>query len=229
MELILVRHGQPAWAVDGTAQWDPGLTELGTSQALRAADRLAARDSGPVELVVSTATRARETAEPIAAALGVTPQVVPAITEIVMPDMSGQPTEVVAAAFRDAYRRPPESWWDGMPGGENFRDFHERITAAFSELLAARGVVRHAGHPDLRLWDVANREGTVVVVAHAGVNAVALGFLLGLEPTPWEWERFVLGHASFATVKPFPIGPAHTFSMRAFNDVEHLASDQRTR
>ena len=71
-----------------------------------------------------------------------------------------------------------------------------------------------------------------------GHLAVAVGDLpgehkrfteLGLEPTPWEWERFVLGHASVARLKAFPLGGTHIFSMRSFNDMEHLPDDLRSR
>ena len=67
------------------------------------------------------------------------------------------------------------------------------------------------------------------VVAHGGTNAVALGFLLGLDPTPWEWERFVLGHASIASVRSVSLAGGHVFSLRAFNDQEHLPGDLRSR
>ena len=75
MELILVRHGQPAWTTpDGKGRNDPGLTDLGHDQAKRAADRLADTEDlpgrGDVDrLFVSPAVRAQETAAPIAAAL----------------------------------------------------------------------------------------------------------------------------------------------------------------
>ena len=52
MELILVRHGQPAWTTpDGKGRNDPGLTELGHAQAKEAA----ARRSGSVGSVIEEA------------------------------------------------------------------------------------------------------------------------------------------------------------------------------
>ncbi|MFV9673288.1 MAG: histidine phosphatase family protein, partial [Acidimicrobiia bacterium] len=33
MELIFIRHGQPAWSVEGLTQPDPFLTETGRKQA----------------------------------------------------------------------------------------------------------------------------------------------------------------------------------------------------
>ncbi len=228
MDITFVRHGQPRWTVDGIAQSDPPLTELGARQARLVAERLA-EEAGDADLVVSPAVRALETAAPVAAALGVEPEIVADLTEIRLPDVSGQPEEVVLDFFRGLYRREPADWWDGAPGGESFGDFHRRVAAGLTGVLAARGVLPIDDDPAQHLWDIAEPTRTVVVVAHAGVNAVALGLLLGLDPTPWEWERFVLRHASIARLKTMRIGSAHVFSMHSFNDVEHLRPDQRTR
>jgi probable phosphoglycerate mutase len=68
---LLVRHGQSTWNERGLWQGraDPPLTELGRRQA-----SLAARSLGTVDVIVaSTLERARDTAEIIAAALGVGP------------------------------------------------------------------------------------------------------------------------------------------------------------
>jgi probable phosphoglycerate mutase len=76
---------------------------------------------------------------------------------------------------------------------------------------------------------VADEADRIAFVAHAGTNAVAIGLLLGIPPTPWEWERFILYHASFARLRTIPLAGAHVFSLRTFNDREHLDADLRTR
>ncbi len=227
MEMLLVRHAEPAWSVDGLSQVDPGLTPRGRKQADLLAERLS--PAGADELVVTSARRTQETAEPLAAALGLEPQVAPELTEIRMPDWSGTPTELVEQALRDAYRRPLDEWWDGMPGGETFREFHDRIATGVVDMLSSRGIQPHGGHPSGHLWDGGGDDRRIVVVGHAGSNACALGFLLGLEPTPWEWERFVLHHASIARLRTFPLGGAHIFSLRSSNDVEHIPPELRSR
>ena len=65
-------------------------------------------------------------------------------------------------------------------------------------------------------------------MAHAGTNSVALCHLLGLAPTPWEWERFVIGHASVSTVRMLGLGDGVTFSVAKLSDNEHLPVDLRT-
>ncbi len=226
MELVFVRHGQPRWSVDGIAQPDPILTEIGRRQAELVARRLAG-ERPIAEILVSPAVRAVETAAPLVEHTGVAATVIADLVEIQMPDWTGQPDETVQRIFADARDRPPAAWWEGIPGGESFADFHQRITATVDRLLADRGIAPDPDHP--HLWRAGADPGRVVVVAHAGTNAVALGHLLGAEPTPWEWERFILYHASLARIRTIPLAGEHVFSLRTFNDREHLPPALRTR
>lgn len=227
MEIIFIRHGEPGWSVDGWSQPDPHLTERGHLQAELSAERLSIAERPVNEIIVSPALRAQETAAPIATRLGLSPVTLDDVVEIKMPDWSGQLEETVQGIFMDAKHRSPDEWWDGIPGGETFRDFHTRVTGAFDALLAARGIVRDPERA--HLWKVADEERRVAIVAHGGTNAVAIGHLLGVDPTPWEWERFILYHASFARVRAIPLAGGHVFSLRTFNDREHLPPDLRTR
>jgi probable phosphoglycerate mutase len=228
MKIWFARHAQPAWAVDGVSQEDPHLTSLGHEQAALLAKRLAQIDEPFTELLVSSAIRAQETAAPIADALGLEPSTIAGLTEIRLPDWRDTPEEAVQQIFADALRRQPEEWWDGLPGGESFLDFHDRVSNTILGLLGERGVQRDS-HDPTQLWRVASPDEKLLVVAHGGTNAVALGFLLGAEPTPWEWDRFVLGHASLATLESMPLGGGHILSLRSFNDQEHIPIDIRTR
>jgi probable phosphoglycerate mutase len=228
IRLFLARHAEPAWQIEGVSYSDPVLTARGRRQAELLAERLAAE---PIdEILCSPTNRTVETAGFVAKALGIEPTVVPGLAEIGMPDFTGEPADKVDAFFRDAYRRPPEQWWEGHPGsGETFRQFHDRVAAAIVDLLAQRGITPHRDRLADHLWSMETGPRRILVVGHAGTNAVALGFLLGLEPTPWEWERFVLGHASLAALGTFPLGGAHIFTLRWFNDREHLPAELRSR
>ena len=227
MELLFIRHGQPAWSVDGISQTDPHLTDLGKRQAELAAARVVDSERPLSELVVSPAIRSQETATPIAAKTGLTIETVDDIVEIRMPDWSGELEARVQRIFIEARHRPPEEWWDGLEGGESFRDFHDRITRSLTTVLAERGV--HPDRSQQHLWTVEEPDQRIAIVAHGGTNAVAIGYLLGADPTPWEWERFILGHASFARMRAVPIAGGYAWSLRTFNDREHLPPDTRTR
>jgi probable phosphoglycerate mutase len=50
-----------------------------------------------------------------------------------------------------------------------------------------------------------------------------------LDPTPWEWDRFVLGHTSISRVEAMELEDGYSFGLSKLSDVEHLAADQRTR
>lgn len=219
MELVLIRHAQPLWSRERRAQSDPGLSELGRRQARLAARRLATFEFDG--FYASTALRAQETAEPIAEALGTRPEDQGWLHEIRFPTAwDGTPAEEVGRLLRDARHRHRDEWWEGVPGGESFRDFHERVCQGLVSLLEQYGARRP--DPDDRLWEIPDRRVRLLMVAHAGTNSVVLGHLLGLDPEPWEWERFASDHASLTVLRAVDIAGSHIFSLQRFSDVEHL-------
>jgi len=228
VELIFIRHGEPAWSVEGLSQPNPHLTAKGHRQAEHTAERLTSGRLRPTEILVSPTNRSIETAEPIAASTGLRPTVIQDLEEIRMPDWSGELEDSVQRTFTEARGRLPEDWWDGMPGGESFHDFHDRIGRVMTKLLDERGA-RQGEADSSHVWDYTGAQQRIAIVAHGGTNSVALSFLLGIDPTPWEWERFILGHASLARVRLIPLAGGHVFSLRAFNDRDHLPPELRTR
>ena len=225
MELTFIRHAQPEWDRNGLSVDDPPLTALGREQAalLGAAFRGRAVD----RVLVSPLVRAQETAAPVVDALGLEPETLPWLPEIAAPVWEGTPTEVVQAAFAEARAKPLDEQWDGLPGGESFRDFHRRVTGGLVDLLAELGCERTTEVGPL--WRLCDPGPRVVVVAHAGTDALCLGHLLGIDPVPWEWERFVAFHASVSVVRPLPIAAAHSFSLFRFSDTAHLPEALHTR
>jgi len=221
MELILVRHGLPDWAPDSLARNDPHLSDLGHRQAARVA-AIAKRWGTIDEIWMSPMHRARETAAPIGEATGVDPVVHDWAHEIRNPDQwEGSPIEEIKNEWINANLRPISELWDGMPGGETFRDFHKRIVAGLEGALDGLGITRlDDGHP--HLWNVPDDERRVVLVAHGGTNAVVIGHLLGAEPTPWEWDRFESPHTGVARLSTLTIAHGRAFSLRLFGDVAHL-------
>lgn len=225
MELVLIRHGEPEWVRDGRSVDDPQLTERGREQARLLGESM--RGLEVDELLVSPLRRAQETVAPVAQALGLEPTTLPWLAEISAGTWEGQPIEVVEQVFEQSRGRPLDAQWDGIPGGESFGGFHERVTSGLRGLLDDAGARQVSDHPPL--WQLVRPERRIVVVAHAGTNAVSLGHLLGIAPVPWEWERFVSFHASVSTVSPMRISDGHSFSLFRFGDVAHLRSELQTR
>jgi probable phosphoglycerate mutase len=224
-EFVFVRHGEPEWVREGLNVDDPPLTDRGRRQAERLADRLA--DERFDEILVSPLQRARRTAEPLLERVGRDLVIEPWLEEIRNPVWHGTPAERAEEAFKADRTKPSERRWEGLDGGESVRDFVDRIHRDVGLFLAERGI--EPAPTNLPVWQVAEPGKRVLLIAHAGTNAVAFGHLLGLTPVPWEWERFVLGHGSISRVEALPTGDGYTFSLTKLGDVEHLNSDQRTR
>ncbi len=85
--IYLVRHGRPAAAWGEDEDEDPGLDETGLAQARAVADRLMALGDSvrPRAVVSSPLRRCRETAAPLAKALGVDLEIDPRVGEIPTP------------------------------------------------------------------------------------------------------------------------------------------------
>lgn len=227
MLLRLIRHAEPAYVAQGVLHNDPELTELGRTQS----QLLAQRDWGHVdELWVSPMVRAQQTAAPLAERLGITPITRDWMHEIAMPaDWEGSPVDQYGSLFEELNLRSIEELWEGVPGGESFRDFHHRVTQGLTKALQEHDgtpIVTDDDNPDL--W-TEPADVSILFVAHGGTNAVTLTRLLGAAPTPWEWDRFDAAHTAVATVRTKTVAHAVAFGLLGFGDVGHLAPDQVTR
>ena len=221
----MIRHGEPEWVRDGLTVVDPPLTDLGHRQAELLAEALQSEQFD--EILVSPLLRARQTAQPLLEALGRPEIVDPWLEEIRDPVWHGTPAEKAAEAYAELKGRKAEDRWHGLSGGESMRDFVARIRAGATTFLADRGVVR--SEMDLPVWQIREPGARIALVAHAGTNSVTIGHLLGLDPVPWEWDRFVLGHTSISRIEAMQLEDGFTFGLSKLSDVEHLVREQRTR
>lgn len=217
--ITLLRHGEPDWAPGGRTVNDPGLTDFGAAQARAAADALSKSSIDAV--YVSPYRRARETAEPLARATGHEPIVFEALAEIGIA-FEGLTQEQVDRTFVEASRRPLHEHWQGWPGGETFRDFHERVTTGVTELFAKHDIRPHRRH-DFTVWEMPDEPLSIVIVAHGGTNAVLLTHLLDVRPVPWEWLRFESALAAYSVAQARPLGDQGcVWSLQNFNELDHL-------
>jgi probable phosphoglycerate mutase len=222
LEITLIRHAQPDWEPVDTAVDEPTLTEHGFAQSRCTAEALAGEQFDA--LYVSPLRRARETAQPIAEALGLEPRVLSWLRELELPSLEGRTAEQVHAFFRNGRLREPDSWWDGFEGGESFRHFYERVSSGTDALLTgdhAMNVHEDAGH---QLWQVADWDARLLVVAHEGTIAIMTSHLLGIEPNPWAPLRFTTAWTGIARLQTSQLGRGAVWSLAAFNRTDHLAS-----
>jgi len=172
--LYLVRHGRATagWDVDP----DPGIDELGRSQAVAVADRLAGL--GPMPVISSPLRRCRETSEPLAAAWQRPVSIEPRVTEIPSPE--GIPMDERVAWLRAAM----QGTWADL--GLRYTAFRDEITAAlrspevdtviFSHFIAINAAIGVAtGDDRLVIRSLDNCSVTVIDVVDDGIHLVEGG------------------------------------------------------
>ena len=164
--LYLIRHGATEanlarpYRIQGRRS-DPPLAALGVRQAEATRDFLAGR---PIDhCYTSPLRRARQTAAIVAAAHGLVPVALPALTECDVGRWEGLDWGAVRAAEPEAYDRfHADPAANGYPGGESLAQVHARSAPALEALLQ-----HHEGE-------------SLLVVAHHVVNRTYLAGLLGL-------------------------------------------------
>lgn len=179
MLLLLVRHAVTAATGKHLTGWLPGhhLSPEGRRQAEALAERLAAL---PVKAMYSSPLeRCRETAEVVAARLGLEVETMEDLGEVRYGDWQGRPLKALARtkAWAQLMARPADF---RFPGGESIREAQTRGIRG-TELLRER----HAGK-------------VVVAVSHADViRLVVAGYLaLGLD----LYQRISIAPASVSAV-----------------------------
>jgi len=147
--LILIRHGETDWNVEGRyqGQADPPLNARGRAQARRLAEEL--RGVGLNVLYSSPLRRALQTAQVIAETLGLPLHIEPRLMEIHQGDWEGRLRSEIAARYPNLFHRWETEPWEVIPpGGESLAQVQARVYAALDEILARHprqcvGLVTH--------------------------------------------------------------------------------------
>ncbi|MEN9593825.1 MAG: hypothetical protein RLY23_308 [Actinomycetota bacterium] len=191
--ILLIRHGQTASNRDGllVGRIDPPLTELGESQAQRLGGRL--QGSNPAFILSSPLSRARQTADAIAASTGLTVEIEDRLVEMNYGEWDGTPiADVPIEAWRQ-WRSDPEF---KPPGGESLREVSQRVGSLMGELLLS--------------------DDLAIVVSHVSPIKAALAWALGA-PDQMVWRMFI-DVASISSIGMRQGAPC----MLGFNETAHL-------
>ena len=178
MKILIIRHGDPDYAIDG-------LTEKGKREAELLADRLCRENI--TKLYSSPLGRARLTARPTAKRLGIECEILPFMREF--------NEELVRLPYLDA----PEVAWDLLPQYTNtlagiysptewqneehikssgvYAKYRE-VCESFDAILARHGYERYG----YNYRALKPNHDTLVFVCHFGVTAVILSHLLNCSP-----------------------------------------------
>lgn len=162
----------------------PGVTlgPRGREQAAALAKRL--QHSGAVAVLTSPMERARETAGPVAAALGLEPEQAPDLNEIDFGAWTGQ-------SFGDLASDTAWQAWNSAraigkaPGGESMVEAQQRINGLLARLGQAGGVA-------------------VILVSHGDIIRAAVLAILGLSLD--AYHRIDIDPASVTTLSIWPGG-----------------------
>jgi probable phosphoglycerate mutase len=199
---LLLRHGATAHTAEkrfsGSGGADPELSPEGEAQARAAAAAVALR--GPVDAVVSSPLlRARQTADVVAAELGLPVREVESLRECAFGEWEGQTFAEVQERWPDELAAWLADTSVAPPGGESFDAVAARVRRARDQLLA-----RHPGR-------------TVLAVSH--VTPIKLLVREALAAPLSALYRMELSPASLTEIDWYAEGAA---SLRQFNDDAHL-------
>ncbi|MEV0218164.1 bifunctional RNase H/acid phosphatase [Streptomyces sp. NPDC050704] len=200
---VLLRHGEtpltPQKRFSGSGGSNPALSDVGRHQAERVAESLAAR--GTVQDIISSPlARCRETAEIVAARLGLDVRIEDGLRETDFGAWEG----LTFGEVRERYPDDMSAWLsapDAEPtgGGESFAAVERRVSAARDKLLAS-----YAGR-------------TALLVSH--VTPIKTLVRLALGAPPEALFRMELSAASLSAVAYYADGNA---SVRLLNDTGAL-------
>ncbi|MET9619455.1 bifunctional RNase H/acid phosphatase [Streptomyces sp. NPDC006464] len=200
---VLLRHGETALTPEkrfsGSGGTDPELSAAGLRQAEAVAAALAARGTIQ-EIVSSPLTRCRQTAETVAARLGLSVRIEEGLRETDFGAWEG----LTFAEVRERHAEDLDAWLaspkaEPTGGGESFATVARRVAATRDRLTAA-----HAGR-------------TVLLVTH--VTPIKTLIRLALGAPPESLFRMELSAASLSAVAYYADGNA---SVRLLNDTAHL-------
>lgn len=197
-EVLVVRHGETDWNREHRWQGHggPGLNDVGRAQAAALAHRLSGVRLGAI--YTSDLPRAVQTAEIIAAVVGLEPVPDAGLREVDVGSWRGLTRAEVRRRDPAGYRRwlRGEAGWEG---GETYDEMHSRVVATFDRL--------RSGHPRAR----------ILLVSHGGCVRAVVGHVVG---TPAHDRLRIDGaqNCSLTTVT----AARGALRLAGFNDVGHL-------
>lgn len=147
-KVFVIRHGETDLnAQDKIRGWsDPKLNAKGVAGAQKLGDDLNSLSDKPTMLVSSDLSRAKDTADTIAAKLGLpTPPATEGLRPWNVGDLTGVDSKTAIPIMNDHVNNPSQP----LPGGESFNDFKTRFLSTLADLISKMspqdrlGIVTH--------------------------------------------------------------------------------------
>ncbi|XP_057469119.1 phosphoglycerate mutase-like protein 4 isoform X1 [Actinidia eriantha] len=199
-EVVVVRHGETAWNVEGRVQGhlDVELNDVGRQQAAAVADRLS-KETAVSAVYSSDLKRALETAQIIARKCGVSEVIQePNLRERHLGDLQGSVFHEAAKLMPNAYQASQSARTDQeIPGGgESLDQLFNRCTSSLQRIG-----LKHIGE-------------RVIVVTHGGV-------IRALHKRAAPTER-LQGKVLNASVNIFHLSSLDKWIIKKWGDINHL-------
>lgn len=218
MRILLIRHGDPDYAIDG-------LTEKGKREVVLLAKKLAGEKID--KIYSSPLGRARLTAEPTAKAHGLEVEILPFMREfsekqVQLPYMDAPSIvwDILPAYVNEQPDVYSKDAWQETPYIKNSEVFEEyqAVCKSFDALLARHGYEREGYNYKV----VNSNHDTIAIFCHFGVMAVLLSHLLNCSPCSL-WQHTCALPSSVTTIytEERREGVA-LFRAVGFGDISHL-------
>ncbi|GAB3026000.1 histidine phosphatase family protein [Mycobacterium bourgelatii] len=192
MQLLLVRHALPLRSDHGEGS-DPHLSDAGLEQIARLPEALA---RFPISRVVSSPQRrAVQTAEPVAAARGLTIDIDDRLAEYDRNLPAYIPVEQIRQEFPEEWARMAQGH---LPSAVDEDAFRARVRAAIDDLVASAGA-----------------DETVAAFSHGGVINVILHEILGT-------ARLLSFPIDYASVTRLLFSRSGQATVATVNSTEHV-------
>lgn len=201
-ELLVVRHGESAPAVEGEdfalvdGHGDPALDPNGEEQARHVGERL--RREHLTAIYATTLRRTQQTAAPLAAHLDLPVAIEPDLREVFLGDWEGGAfRKHVAEGHPLALEMFATGRWDVIPNAEPAEAFADRVRNGINRIAAA--------HPD----------SMVAVFTHGGVIGQIMAEASGARP-------FAFTGSDNAGISHIVV-TGDRWAIRRYNDTGHLS------
>ena len=218
MKILIIRHGEPDYAIDG-------LTEKGKREAELLAERLC--NENIKKVYCSTLGRARLTAEPTLKRLGIKAEYCTWLrefdyAEVKLPYLDGPDCAwdlLPSFAEKQSSLYDPERWLEVEHiKNSSLPEAYANVCRELDAMLARHGYERcgkhyKATHPS---------HDTIVLVCHFGLGSVLLSRLMNCSPYTL-WQHTCAAPTAVTTVytEEREEGVAH-FRVASFGDISHL-------
>ena len=224
MKLLIIRHAEPDYAVDGLTKKGHFEAELLSRRLVRVPDVTA--------IYQSPLGRAQLTASYTLKKLGRTAETLPWLAEF-----RGHAFDAMAGRERISWDYRREQWadrpelylhdeWadDPMFAGSNVKQIWQETCDGVDALLARHGYVK-----DRLYWRCEdNRKDTLMLFCHFAVGTAVVAHLIGTSPMPMWHGLFAAPSAVTTVVTEERRKGEIQFRCASFGDVSHLAmADER--